>query len=362
MNKIDMKDYGLNERFINEACMYQGLVIGRITSQYKGLYKAITEEGLVMAQVSGKFRYNTSGITDFPAVGDFVMLDKKENTEDIFLIHHVLTRKSAFIRKASGTANNEQIVAANIDTVFICMSLNNDFNLRRLERYIGIGWDSGAVPVVVLTKSDLCRNLEERLSELEDITLGLDVIVTTSMSEDGYISVAKYIENSKTVAFMGSSGVGKTTLINKLFGQDLFETKGLRNDDKGRHTTTTRELILIPEKGVVIDTPGMRELGIENADFEKTFADIDELSKSCRFSDCTHTNEPGCAVKNAIENGFLSEGRLLSFQKLKKEAGYDGLNSRQIETKKINEMFKSVGGIKNARKMIKEKNKNKNDY
>nr|WP_300092395.1 ribosome small subunit-dependent GTPase A [Sedimentibacter sp.] len=358
MNKIDMKNYGLNERFINEAGLYEGLVVGRIISQFKDLYKTVTEDGEVMAQVSGKFRYNAAGISDFPAVGDFVMLDKKD-MEGNSIIHHVLTRKSAFIRKASGTANDEQIVAANIDIVFICMSLNNDFNLRRLERYIGIGWDSGAVPVVVLTKADLCKNLDERLSELDGVCLGLDVIVTTSMSEDGYLSVTKYIENGKTVAFIGSSGVGKTTLINKLLGDDVYETKGLRNDDKGRHTTTRRELVMVPGRGVVIDTPGMRELGIESADLEKTFSDIDALSQDCRFRDCTHTNEPGCAVKNAIENGSLSEERLLSYLKLKKEAGYGGLNSRQIETKKINEMFKSVGGMKNARKIIKEKNKNK---
>lgn len=358
MSKIDMKNYGLNERFINEAGLYEGLAVGRITSQFKDLYKTVTEDGEVMAQVSGKFRYNAAGISNFPAVGDFVMLNKKD-MEGNSIIHHVLTRKSAFIRKASGTANDEQIVAANIDIVFICMSLNNDFNLRRLERYIGIGWDSGAVPVVVLTKADLCKNLDERLSELEDVCLGLDVIVTTSMSEDGYLSVTKYIENGKTVAFIGSSGVGKTTLINRLLGDDVYETKGLRNDDKGRHTTTRRELVMVPGRGVVIDTPGMRELGIESVDFEKTFSDIDALSQDCRFRDCTHTNEPGCAVKNAIENGSLSEERLLSYLKLKKEAGYEGLNSRQIETKKINEMFKSVGGMKNARKIIKEKNKNK---
>lgn len=237
------------------------------------------------------------------------------------------------------------------------MSLNNDFNLRRIERYIGVAWDSGATPVVVLTKSDLCKNLEEMLSELETVALSVDIIVTSSLAEDGYLSVNKYIENGKTVAFIGSSGVGKTTLINKLLGNNLYETQGIRNDDKGRHTTTKRELIVIPSGGVVIDTPGMRELGIEGADLSKTFSDIEELSKQCRFNDCTHTNEPGCAVKEAIENGILSEERLTSFFKLKKEAKYDGLTSRQIEDKKIDDMFKEFGGIKNARKYIKSKSK-----
>lgn len=329
--------------------------IGRITSQDKGLYKVVTENGEKRAQVSGKFRYNATNLSDFPAVGDFVMVD--ENEEGNSIIHHVLTRKSVFIRKAAGTSNETQVVAANVDTVFICMSLNNDFNLRRLERYIGVAWDSGATPVVVLTKSDLCNNLDEIMSKLETVALSVDIIVTSSMAEDGFLSVNKYIEYGKTVAFIGSSGVGKTTLINKLAGKNLFETQEIRNDDKGRHTTTKRELIVLPNGGVVIDTPGMRELGIEGTDLSKTFADIDELSKQCRFSDCSHTKEPGCAVKKAIEDGFISQERLSSYFKLKKEAKYDGLNSKQIEDKKIDEMFKEFGGIKNARKYIKSKNK-----
>ncbi len=362
MNKLEMKNLGLNEKFISESDMYEDLVVGRVTSQHKGLYKVITQDGERKAEVSGKFRYNVSKVSDFPAVGDFVMLDKIINIENNGIIHHVLTRKSAFIRKASGTSNNEQIVAANIDTVFICMSLNNDFNLRRLERYIGIGWNSGATPVVVLTKSDLCNDLDNKLLQLDDVAIGIDIIVTSSMSEDGFLSITKYIETGKTIAFIGSSGVGKTTLINKLIGENIFETKGLRNDDKGRHTTTSRELIVLPEGGVVIDTPGMRELGIESADLEKTFADIDELSLQCKFNDCTHTTEPNCAVRDAIENGILSKERLESYFKLKKEAKYNGLNSRQIETEKFNEMFKGFGGMKKAKKMLKEKDKNKNSY
>ncbi len=355
MIKTDMKNYGLSERFINESGLYENLTIGRIISQDKGMYRAVTENGEKKAQVSGKFRYNAVSSSDYPAVGDFVMLD--ENEDGNAIIHHVLTRKSVFIRKAAGTSNESQIVASNIDTVFICMSLNNDFNLRRLERYIGVTWDSGATPVVVLTKSDLCGNLEQMLAELETVALSVDIIVTSSFKEDGYLSVKKYIDNGKTVAFIGSSGVGKTTLINKLAGENLFETQEIRNDDRGRHTTTKRELIVLPEGGIVIDTPGMRELGIESTDLSKAFSDINELSGQCRFSDCTHTKEPGCAVREAIESGLLPEERLSSYLKLKKEAGYDGLNFRQIESKKINEMFKSIGGKKNARKFIKNSNK-----
>ena len=352
MSKINMKNYGLSDRFINESKLYS-FSLGRIISQDKGLYRAVTENGEFKAQISGKLRYNAVNISDYPAIGDFVMLDENDGNS---VIHHILTRKSAFIRKAAGTSNNDQVVAANVDTVFICMSLNKDFNLRRLERYISIGWDSGAVPVVVLTKSDLCGNIDDIMNDLDEVALGLEIIITSSLKDD-YENIKKYIKYGQTVAFIGSSGVGKTTLINKLIGEDIFETKEIRNDDRGRHTTTKRELILLPEGGVVIDTPGMRELGIEGADFSKAFADIDDLSQMCRFSDCTHTKEPGCAVRNAVEDGSLSVERLESYFKLKKEAKYDGLNSKQIETEKVKRMFKDVGGMKNARKFFKEKNK-----
>ncbi len=347
-----MKDYGLSDKFLNESKMYS-LSLGRIISQDKGLYKVATENGEFKAQVSGKLRYNAINISDYPAVGDFVMLDENDGNA---VIHHILKRKSAFIRKAAGTSHDDQVVAANVDTVFICMSLNKDFNLRRLERYISIGWDSGAIPVVVLTKADLCNDIDSILIELSDVAIGIDIMITSSLAND-YENIKKYIKYGHTVAFIGSSGVGKTTLINKLLGEEIFETNELRNDDKGRHTTTKRELILLPDGGIVIDTPGMRELGIENADFRKAFTDIDELSQMCKFNDCTHTKEPNCAVKRAIEDGRLSKERLESYFKLKKEANYDGLNSRQIETEKINRMFKNVGGIKNARKIAKEKNK-----
>jgi len=350
LSKINMKDYGLSGMFVDESKLYS-FTIGRIISQDKGMYRAVTENGEFKAQISGKLRYNAVNISDYPAVGDFVMMDENDGNA---IIHHILTRKSAFVRKAAGTSNSDQVVAANVDTVFICMSLNKDFNLRRLERYISIGWDSGAVPVLVLTKSDLCENIEDIMDDLDDVALGLEIIITSSLKDD-FANIKKYIKYGQTVAFIGSSGVGKTTLINKLIGENIFETKELRNDDRGRHTTTKRQLILLPGNGIVIDTPGMRELGIESADFSKAFADIDELSEMCKFSDCTHTKEPGCAVKRAVKEGILSEDRLESYFKLKKEAKYDGLNSKQIETEKLARMFKDLGGMKNARKTIKKK-------
>lgn len=271
---------------------------------------------------------------------------------------HVLKRKSVFARKVAGEKEDLQVVAANIDTVFICMSLNNDFNLRRLERYLSIAWDSGALPVIVLTKSDLCMEIEERLSEVSSIAVGVDVHITTSVSDDGYQTLKGYLSNGQTVAFIGSSGVGKSTLINRLLGQNVLDTNEIRNDDKGRHTTTRRELIVLPESGVVIDTPGMRELGIISADLSTTFADIEKLAGECKFNDCSHTNEPKCAVKKAITDGTLSANRLESYRKLIKETKYEGLNSKMIEKEKLNNMFSEMGGMKNAKKFFKEQ-KNK---
>ncbi|MDF2565472.1 MAG: ribosome biosis GTPase RsgA [Massilibacillus sp.] len=352
-----MKNLGLSQRFITESILYTGLYIGRVISQYKDLYKIATENGELAAEISGKFRFTVKTLSDYPAVGDFVMLDRNENTSGNAIIHHVLTRKSAFIRKAAGTSNNEQIVAANIDIVFICMSLNDDFNIRRLERYLGVAWNSRAIPVIVLTKADLCDNISERLYEVDKIAIGVDVLVTSSMSADGFLPIKKYFERGKTIACIGSSGIGKSTLINRLIGEETLATQAIRKDDKGRHTTTRRELIVLPSGGIIIDTPGMRELGIESIDLVKTFADIDDLAAKCKFHDCTHTKEPNCAVQKAIHAGLLAEERFVSYVKLQKEAQYEGLNSKQIETEKLTTMFAEVGGMKNARKLIKAKHK-----
>jgi len=362
LNTLDMKKLGLTDRMAAEAKLYEGLIMARVLSQSKDLYAVICEKGELMAEISGKFRYEAEKISDYPAVGDFVMIDRNTDAHGHAIIHHLLTRKSVFIRKAAGTANDEQVVASNIDTVFICMSLNNDFNIRRVERYLSIAWDSGAIPVIVLTKSDICDEIDSRLGEVRAVSIGVDVVITSSMIEDGYQAIANYIKAGQTVAFIGSSGVGKSTLINRLIGKEALATREIRNDDKGRHATTRRELILLPAGGMVIDTPGMREIGLESADLARTFAEIDELSLKCKFQDCTHTSEPQCAVQQAIADGSLSDDRLESYLKLKKEAKYEGLNSRQIENAKITEMFADMGGIKNARKFAKDKNHKKQGY
>ena len=352
MNQVNMAAFGLSDRFTVFANEYPDLTVGRILTQEKGLYRVISEHGEQFAETTGKFRYETQNVSDFPAVGDFVIMDcNKSNNHAI--IHHILPRKSAFIRKAAGTARKEQVVAANIDNVFICMSLNNDFNPRRLERYLSICWDSGASPVVVLTKADLCENTDEKLLAAETVTMGADVIVTSAIEQDGYNQVLHYIKEGQTIAFIGSSGVGKSTLINRLLGEDRIGTSGLRNDDKGRHTTTRRELFLLPNGGLVIDTPGMRELGMWDAagGLDKTFFDVEDLSLQCRFKDCSHTSEPGCAVLSAIESGELSEERWLSYQKLKAENAYaeDSEGYLAAKEKKFKDIAKFVKQMKNKK-------------
>lgn len=301
---------------------YPDLTVCRIVLQEKDLYHVIHKDGMMQAQVSGKFRYDAITVSDFPAVGDYVMADITGG--DRAVIHNVLPRTSVFIRKAAGKSNTEQVVAANIDTVFLCMSLNNDFNIRRIERYMTAAWDSGAVPVVLLTKTDLCDEVDAKIAQIESVAVGVDIITTSVAELDGYSQITPYLKVGKTLAFVGSSGVGKSTLINHLLGDDRLDTNGLRNDDKGRHTTTHRELLMLPSGTMVIDTPGMREMGMWDSSegLSAAFEDIEELSAKCRFKNCTHKSEPGCAVQAAIKNGELSEERLSSYEKLKIENAY----------------------------------------
>ena len=320
----------------------------RVISQEKGIYKLQSGAKIQPAVVSGKYRYETQTVSDYPTVGDYVIAEWP-NDDSNAVITGLFPRKSCFIRKAAGTGKQEQTVAANIDTVFICMSLNNNYNIRRLERYLAVTYDSGAAPVVVLTKSDLCSDVESKIAQAQNAASDVDVLAISSLDED-YGAVMKYILPGETVAFIGSSGVGKSTLINKLCGTDRIATREIGNDDKGRHTTTHRELITLPNGAYVIDTPGMRELGMwDSGDgIDAAFSDIEELSHGCKYSDCTHTSEPGCAVLAAIAAGSLDISRLESYRKLKTENTYAADSIRYLEAKRTK--FKEIAKINKQRR------------
>lgn len=330
----------------------QGCVPGRVVLEHKHLYRIITRNGELLAEVSGKFRFQTMGREDYPAVGDWVAVQARID-EGKATIQGVLPRFSKFSRKIAGNTTEEQLVAVNVDTLFLAQALNQDFNLRRLERYLVLAWESGANPVIVLTKADLCSDVEEKTAQVCSIAPGVPIYAVSALEKTGIDELAPYLKPGQTVALLGSSGVGKSTLINRLYGRDVQDTGGIREDDgRGRHTTTHRELVLLPEGGLLIDTPGMRELQLWEADsgISSGFRDVEELQAECRFHDCTHKNEPGCAVKAAIRSGQLDEERYNSYLKLQKELAYlarkESVHLQQQEKAKWKQVHKQMRTVK----------------
>jgi len=302
----------------------QGFSVARVALEHKRMYRVLSEEGELLAEVSGKFRFEASERVDYPAVGDWVVIAPRLS-EGKATIHAVLPRFSKFSRKIAGATTEEQIVATNVNTVFLVNALNNDFNVRRIERYLLMSWESGANPVIVLSKADLCPDPETKLAEVEAIAIGVPVHVVSVQTNEGLAALNEYVTTGKTVALLGSSGAGKSTLTNYLAKAEKQLVQEVREgDDRGKHTTTHRELIVLPEGGLIIDTPGMRELQLWESDeaSEQVFADIHQLEENCRFRDCTHHNEPHCAVQAAIQSGELPIERFASYQKLLKELAF----------------------------------------
>jgi ribosome biogenesis GTPase len=324
----------------------QGLAAGRVAVVHKDLCGVYTPLGELWAEVSGRMRHEAESRAQLPVTGDWVAL-RPRPAEGRATIHAVLPRRSAFSRKAAGAATDEHVVAANADSVFLVCGLDRDFNLRRIERALVLAAESGAEPVVVLTKADLCDDPGARMADVRDIAPAVAVHVVSSITGEGLPGLSPYVVPGRTVALVGSSGVGKSTLVNRLLGSEAQPTAEVRaHDGRGRHTTTRRELIPLAGGGWLIDTPGLRELQLwadENA-LPAAFADVDAVAAECRFRDCRHESEPGCAVRDALAGGRLSADRYASFLKLRKELHHLALRqdvwARQAEGRRIRSLHK----------------------
>jgi len=296
-----------------EPFRLEGLRPARVVREDRGRYR-VHDGAERAAEVSGRFRHETTNRADYPAVGDWVAVRSPEGA-GAATITAVLPRSTVFIRHAVGEATEPQVVAANIDTVFVVAGLDGDFNVRRLERYVTATWESGAQPVIVLNKADVAADLEAQIAETELSAPGVPVVPLSAREAQGLEALAAWLAPGATVALLGSSGVGKSTLVNALLGRPQLATQEVReSDSRGRHTTSHRELVMLAGGTVLIDTPGMRESALEEA-----FPEIETLARECRFGDCRHEREPGCAVLRAEAAGTLDLGRLASWRKLQRE-------------------------------------------
>jgi ribosome biogenesis GTPase len=354
---IDLINYGYNESYIIEETMV-GCIPARVTEVHRDLFKVVSAYGECNARMKGSFYNKVDAAEDFPAVGDFVLLRYNEIGDS--QIVRVCPRRSKFSRPdysghSAGYVKTilEQVVAANFDYVFILASLNYDFNVNRILRYITVAWESGGTPVVLLTKADLVEDYTTQLELIRQQAIGVPVYAVSAVSREGIEQLQQYLEPKKTLVFLGSSGVGKSTMVNALAGEDIMNVSDIRvEDSKGRHTTTHRQLTMLKNGVMIIDTPGMRELGMWDVEegLGETFSDIEELFTDCRFSDCTHHNEPGCAIMAAIADGSLEHTRWKNYIQLKGEARFTEDRSAYLREKR--EFFKKIEKSNRARQKV----------
>jgi ribosome biogenesis GTPase len=357
MTQTDLVALGWTERFAEAFAVYagDGLVPARVALEHTHIYRVLAANGEWLARVSGRLRHLAAGRVDFPAVGDWVAIEPPVDGGDA-RIRAVLPRFSRFSRRAAGDPTEEQIVAANIDVVFLVSGLDGDFNLRRVERYLVVAWDSGATPVIVLNKADLVDDVGAFVREVQSVAAGVDVHAVSVRNPETLDVLRGHLGPGRTGALLGSSGVGKSSIVNQLIGYDLLRTRDVRvSDSRGRHASTSRQLVILPGGGVLIDTPGMRELQLwETGEaVAETFADIEERAAGCRFRDCQHRSEPGCAIRAAVEAGELLASRLVNFHKLLDEQAYQA--RQQDERALIEEKRRGKIGAKALRKRIKDK-------
>jgi ribosome biogenesis GTPase len=297
------------------------LAPARVVEQQRGAFRVVTNNGERSAQISGRLAFDAEQ-GGLPAVGDWVAITPVD--DDAATIHHVLPRSSVFQRRAPG--GRLQTICANLDLALLVVALNGDFNPRRLERYLAVARNGAAAPVIVLTKADLCADVEARRSEIDAIAGGAPIVAVSALNGEGLAALNAHLTPGKTAALLGSSGAGKSTLLNALAADTLMHTSAISGDNKrGLHTTTHRELFLLPSGALMLDSPGMRELSVAEADagVSATFEDVETLMASCRFSDCSHDGEPGCAVQAALDDDTLDPARWASYQKLQRELAFE---------------------------------------
>lgn len=328
------------------------LIPARVCRQDRSGYQLMSESGILLGSLPGISRLETRSKAELPTVGDWVLVRRADaDNPNQVIIQTTLERSTKFSRKESGERFGEQVVAANIDTIFIVTGLDDNFNVKRIERYLLLAWASGATPVIVLNKADMCSNLERKLDLVAEISMGTVVLVVSAINGEGMDDLKDWITEGTTVAVLGSSGVGKSTIINRLLGYSHFKTGEVREgDSKGRHTTTHRELCIIDTGGLVIDTPGMREIQfwVDKDSPLSSYDDVESIRMTCRFNDCKHEAEPGCAVKKAIESGELSADRYDSYNKFQKEiASFEEQQSVSLKLQRKNERKRFSKVIRN---------------